>query len=100
MKYKLTDNGVIDTETGAFIPIAEGNRHYREYQDWFAAGNKPDPADPEPVPSYRELREKEYPPLADVVDEILKTITIPAGSGLEAIEAKRQAVKAKYPKAQ
>jgi hypothetical protein len=49
MKYKLTEDGVIDTETGASIPNAEGNRHWREYQEWLAAGNTPDPADPPPV---------------------------------------------------
>ena len=49
-KYKLVDNGVLDTETGAYIPNAEGNRHWQEYQEWLAAGNTPDPADPEPAP--------------------------------------------------
>ncbi len=91
--------GILDTETGANIPIAESNRHYQKYQEWLSAGNAPDPADPEPQPTCRELRRAEYPPIADVVDEILKVITIPAGSGLEVIEALRQAIKIKYPKA-
>lgn len=42
-KYKLTDSGVKDTETGACIPNASGNRHWREYQKWVAEGNTPDP---------------------------------------------------------
>lgn len=42
-KYKLTDNGVLDQETGMSIPNAEGNRHWKEYQQWLAEGNTPDP---------------------------------------------------------
>ena len=53
-KYKLTDSGVIDTETGACIPNAPGNRHWRKYQEWLAEDNTPDPADPEPAPPTNE----------------------------------------------
>ena len=35
-KYELTESGVKDLETGASIPNASGNRHWREYQDWLA----------------------------------------------------------------
>jgi hypothetical protein len=42
-KYKLQDNGVLDTETGASIPEASGNRHWQEYQEWVAQGNVADP---------------------------------------------------------
>ena len=42
-KYKLSGDGVQDTETGAFIPVDADNRHWRMYQDWLAAGNSPDP---------------------------------------------------------
>lgn len=42
-KYKLTSNGVKDTETGANIPNAPGNRNWTEYQEWLAEGNTPDP---------------------------------------------------------
>ena len=41
-KYKLQDNGVLDTETGASIPEAAGNRHWAEYLEWVAAGNTAD----------------------------------------------------------
>jgi hypothetical protein len=34
---------------GAFIPNDPGNRDCREYMDWLAAGNTPEPA-PEPLP--------------------------------------------------
>ncbi len=50
--YKLTHNS--DTVTrladNAFIPADNGNRDYREYQEWLEAGNTPEPADqPAPV---------------------------------------------------
>ncbi len=32
------------TADNAFIPFDEENRDYREYQEWLAAGNTPDPA--------------------------------------------------------
>jgi hypothetical protein len=41
-KYKLTENGVQDTETGAFIPNDTGNRHWQEYLVW-AESNTADP---------------------------------------------------------
>lgn len=44
-KYKLAESGVLDTETGAHIPNAEGNRHWQEYQEWLAVPNAPDPMD-------------------------------------------------------
>lgn len=42
-KYKLIQNGVQDTETGAFIPNAPGNVHWEMYQEWLGEGNTPDP---------------------------------------------------------
>ena len=33
-KYKISGDGVQDTETGAFIPNAPGNRHWQEYLTW------------------------------------------------------------------
>jgi len=41
IKYLLTDGGIRDQETGACIPIAEGNRHYQEYLEWIENGNIP-----------------------------------------------------------
>lgn len=45
-KYELTETGVLDLETGASIPNAEGNRHWRKYQEWLAEGNTPRPIRP------------------------------------------------------
>lgn len=42
-KYKLTQNGVQNRDTGAFIPNSPGNRHWIEYQEWLSEGNTPDP---------------------------------------------------------
>ncbi len=45
-KYKLQENGVLDTETSANIPDSMGNRHWVEYLDWDAVdGNTADPMD-------------------------------------------------------
>jgi len=43
IKYKRSEVGVIDKETGANIPFAEGNRHFKEYMEWCAEGNSPEP---------------------------------------------------------
>lgn len=34
MNYKLTDDGVINLETGAYVPACEGNKDWQEYQEW------------------------------------------------------------------
>lgn len=48
MNYKLIENGVLRIDDGAHIPDDIANRDWREYQDWIAEGNTPEPADPEP----------------------------------------------------
>jgi hypothetical protein len=53
--YQLTTSTSIKRlSDGAFIPNDPGNRDYREYLDWLAAGNTPEPAPapPPPPPSY------------------------------------------------
>jgi hypothetical protein len=52
IKYMLTEGGIKDRETGACIPIAEGNHHYHEYLEWVEEGNTPIPEQPSP---YHEL---------------------------------------------
>lgn len=47
--YKLTKQGnsVIRLSDGVCIPFAEGNGDYAAYKAWLAAGNTPQPVDPE-----------------------------------------------------
>lgn len=61
-KYKLLENGVLDTETGAIIPPVEANRHWQKYQRWLAEGNEP-----EPQYTTEELEEKQ---LRDSISEL------------------------------
>lgn len=42
-KYKLLDDGVLNTLTNESIPNSPGNRHWIEYQEWLDEGNTPDP---------------------------------------------------------
>jgi hypothetical protein len=50
MSYKLTKTGVQRLSDTAFIPNASANTDWQEYQKWLAAGNIPQPVDPDPVP--------------------------------------------------
>lgn len=50
--YKLTSSSVV--RDGASIPADPANSDYAAYLDWLAAGNMPEPADPEPTPSAAE----------------------------------------------
>lgn len=59
-KYQLIGDGspvqgVKDTETGAFIPNAPGNRHWQEYLDWLE-GSPENVPDPDPAYSGASLK--------------------------------------------
>ena len=41
--YILSESGVIRTSDNASIPDDDGNRDWREYLEWLADGNTPDP---------------------------------------------------------
>jgi hypothetical protein len=51
MTYQLTSSDtILRLSDNAYIPTAPGNRDYREYLDWLAEGNTPEPAPPPPPP--------------------------------------------------
>lgn len=57
--YKLTESGVIHSD-GRSIPATVDNRDWRDYLDWLALGNTPEPADvptPEQVARALEIAE-------------------------------------------
>ena len=49
--YKLIKTGVQRLSDMAFIPEAEGNTDYAEYQKWLADGGVPEPMDTKPLSS-------------------------------------------------
>lgn len=48
--YKLLKSGVRRLADGACIPPTLDNTDWKRYTEWLAAGNTPQPADPDPVP--------------------------------------------------
>jgi len=48
-RYSMGENGVVLRDDGASIPPAIENRDYREFLEWVAAGNTPDPYVPPPT---------------------------------------------------
>jgi hypothetical protein len=57
--YQLTTGTNIKRlSDGAFIPPDPGNTDYRDYLDWLAAGNTPEPAPEPPAPPVLTPAEK------------------------------------------
>lgn len=59
MTYQLTTGDtILRLSDNAFIPKAPGNKDYREYLDWLAKGNTPEPAPVPPAPEPRTPQQK------------------------------------------
>lgn len=51
MAYRLTNgDAIIRSQDSTWIPADPQNRDYREYLNWLAEGNTPEPAPPPPPP--------------------------------------------------
>ena len=73
--YKLTEGGVIRLSDGAFIPEDPANKDWREYQEWLAQGNKP-----QPQYTTTELRDQLRAKMLALrsarISKVLKTLTL------------------------
>lgn len=97
--YKLSENGVTLTrEDGSVlsIPAAEGNRHWREYQEWLAEGNTPEPqftAEEWMAKEAEEAKAQAEQELLETRDEMLEALEmILNGTPIDAVKAQFQPV--------
>jgi hypothetical protein len=73
MTYQLTcGDSIHRSSDNAFIPPDPSNRDYREYLDWLAAGNTPEPAPAPPAPV--ELTPEQKLAAAGLTVEELRTL--------------------------
>jgi len=55
-KYKLVENGVLDTDLGTYIPNDDANRHWQKYQEWLNDADVVNTPDPLYAPSIEEQK--------------------------------------------
>lgn len=90
-KVALQKDGSYQVNNNVFVPDNMGNRHRRKIQAWIDAGNTPT-LYAEPVKTWLENRQENYPTIAELVVALYDT------DDKAAIEKRRADVKAKYPK--
>lgn len=66
MTYKLLKQGVLRVDDNAYIPAVPSNVDYKNFLAWVEAGNVPQAADPDPLPT-------DYSSL-DNLDKTLKAV--------------------------
>jgi hypothetical protein len=91
--YKLTNTSSVYRIDGTYIPADPANTDYAAYLQWVSEGNTPG-LYVEPVKTYAELRQAEYPPFTDYLDGVAKD----DAAQIQAYKDACLAVKVKYPK--
>ena len=74
-EYQLNEGGgVILKAYNMVIPEEPRNRNWREYQQWLAEGNTPDPVPAPPAPSNQELLDASDQKMIRALDWLLEFV--------------------------
>ena len=77
--YRLTEDGIQNLETMAFIPATIKNKDWRRYQKWLEKGNEPEAKLSKPVMVVDEKEEKVKAKMRELaIGELIKTGELPA----------------------
>ena len=88
-------DGVSEFSVDGDIIVCDENAYIGgAYDNGFVAR----PVEPSPEPTYDQLRKNEYPSINDLIVALWENVVEERASAVVSLEAKRQAVKTKYPK--
>jgi len=88
-------DGVSEFSVDGDIIVCDENAYIGgAYDNGFVAR----PVEPSPEPTYDQLRRNEYPSINDLIVALWENVVEERASAVVSLEAKRQAVKTKYPK--
>ena len=88
-------DGVSEFSVDGDIIVCDENAYIGgAYDNGFVAR----PVEPSPEPTYDQLRKNEYPSINDLIIALWENVVEERASAVVSLEAKRQAVKTKYPK--